>query len=315
MTGIRKHIVCFGLMLLSFGNRSFAQTPTFEAAVDKNPVGLGEQLTLSFTLAGASLGGGKNLQLPDLSKFHIMSGPNQSSSVQVINGAVSSSITYTYILQPKEMGKFTIGAASIEVSGTVLKSAPLTLEVEKAVQRPSQPGGTQGQTVDLGDNLFLRAVVDKSHVVQGEQLNLTFKLYTRVSVVNYSMAKVPTMTGFWSEDAEMPKNITLTTETVNGKSYRVGIIKRSALFATQAGTLEVGPMEAQATVQVQYRSNDAFDAFFRDPFGKNVNYAVKSEPLKIKVDPLPPGGSGGIQGSHRPVCDEYCNRQEDREGE
>ena len=89
-----------------------AQNASFEATVDRATVGLGEQFTLSFTVTAQSMSGGKNLQLPDLSKFHIMSGPNQSSSMQIINGAVSSSVTYTYVLQPKEMGKFTIGAAS-----------------------------------------------------------------------------------------------------------------------------------------------------------------------------------------------------------
>lgn len=276
---------------------SEAQVPTFVSSVDRNPVGVGEQFTLSLTLTGSGMGGGKNLQLPELSKFHIMSGPNQSSSVQIINGAISSTVTYTYILQAKEIGKFTIGAASIEAGNSVLKTSPFTLEVVKAAQRPRQQSAQGDQPVELGDNLFLRAVVDKSHVMQGEQLNLSFKLYTRVSVVNYAISKTPNMTGFWSEDVEIPKNISLTNETINGKSYRVGVIKRSALFATQAGTLEISPMEVQSTVQVQYRSNDPFDAFFRDPFGRNVNYTVASEPLRIKVDPLPPGAPPEFKGA------------------
>ena len=86
-----------------------AQDATFQASVDKNPVGLNDQLTLSFSLSSSGTAGGKNLQLPDLNKFRIMSGPNQSSSMQFINGAVSSSVVYSYVLQPKEIGKFTIG--------------------------------------------------------------------------------------------------------------------------------------------------------------------------------------------------------------
>src|SRR5512139_2663395 len=99
-----------------------AQEARFEATLDRNPVSLGEQFTLSFTLTNAGSGGGKNLQLPELSKFHIMAGPNQSSSMQFINGAVSSSITYSYVLQPKEVGKFTIGPASVEAAGKTLKT-------------------------------------------------------------------------------------------------------------------------------------------------------------------------------------------------
>jgi len=287
---------CIALFLAS---RLAAQDATFVASVDRNPVGIGEQFTLVFTLNNGGMGGGKNLQLPDLSKFHVMAGPNQSSSMQFINGAVSSSVTYSFILQPKEMGKFTIGTASIEAAGKVVKTSPLVLDVVKAAAKPkTQARAPDDVSAQIGDNLFLRATVDRTHVVQGEQINLVFKVYTRVSVTNYAVEKTPTFTGFWGEDVETPKNIALTTETVNGKQYRVGIIRRVALFPTQSGLLEISPMELQTTVQVQSpRSNDPFDSFFRDPFGRNVNYPVKSDPIKIKVDPLPPGAPDDFKGA------------------
>jgi len=276
-----------------------AQDPSFVASVDKNPVGVGEQFTLSLTLNNAGMSGGKNLQLPDLGKFHVMSGPNQSSSMQIINGAVSSSITYSYILQPKEIGKFTIGAATIEVGGKKHSTSPFVLEVVKGSPRPSQQTGTQADPrAEIGDNLFLKASVDKNHVMQGEQINLAFKLYTRVSVSNYTVNKNPALTGFWGEDIENPKNISLTNETIGGKQYRVGVIRRMALFPTQSGTLEISPMEVQTTVQVQSRrSLDPFESFFRDPFGQTMNHIVKSEPIKIKVDPLPSGAPAGFKGA------------------
>ncbi len=284
------------VLVLLMATLAAGQT-TFEAHVDKTQVGVGEQFTLAFTLTGSALGGGKNLRLPDLKKFHIMSGPNQSSSMQIVNGSVSSTVSYAYILQPKEIGKFTIGAASIEAGGAVLQCQPISIEVVKASPKAKQQAGAQDQAVQLGDNLFLRATVDRTHVLQGEQVNLVFRLYTRVSVSNYGITKNPTMTGFWGEDTDTPKNISLTNETVGGKSYRVGVIKRVALFPTQAGALEVGPMEIQTTVQLPYaRSSDPFDAFFRDPFGRSATYTVASDPIKIRVDPLPPGAPPDFKG-------------------
>src|SRR5436309_2170783 len=73
---------------------AIAQDASFAVSVDKNPIALGDQFTLSFTLNSGGAGGGKNLKLPGLSNFHIMSGPNQSSSMQFVNGAISSSVTY-----------------------------------------------------------------------------------------------------------------------------------------------------------------------------------------------------------------------------
>jgi hypothetical protein len=277
---------------------AFGQGASFEASVDKNPVSQSDQFTLSFVLNNAGMGGGKNLQPPDLSRFHIMGGPNQSTSMQFVNGVVSSSVTYGYVLQPKEVGKFTIGSASIEAGGKVYKSEPITLEVVKGTAPPKQRANAPNDLSNqIGDNLFLRATADRMHVLQGEQINVTFKLYTRISVSNYAIDKNPAMTGFWSEEIENPKNIALANETINGKQYRVGVIRRLALFPTQAGTLELSPMEMQTTVQVQTRSRDPFDAFFRDPFGQTVNYKVKSEPLKFKVEPLPSGAPPGFKGA------------------
>jgi len=291
-------IIILGV-LLCLAAMGVAQDAAFQASVDKNPVGQGDQFTLTFTLSNAGMGGGKNFQVPDLGKFLVMSGPNQSSSMQFINGAVSSSVSYSYVLQPREMGKFTIGPAAIEVGGKVYKTAPLTVEVVKGTPRPKQQANVPNDLqVQLGENLFLKATVDRTHVIQGEQINLVFKLYTRVSISNYAVEKNPALTGFWGEDVESPKNISLSTETINGKQYRVGIIKRMALFPTQSGTLEISPMDVQTTVQVQSnRSSDPFDSFFRDPFGRSVSYSVKSEPVKIKVDPLPSGAPADFKGA------------------
>ena len=299
MSGVALRGIVIGVMVSCIGGYAVAEDATFSASVSKNPVGLGDQVTFSLELKNAGAGGGRNLQLPDLSKFHIMAGPNQSSSMQFVNGVVSSTVTYSYVLQPKEMGKITIGPASIEAGGNTYRTAPITLEVVKgSPQRPGQQSAAPPDIASqIGESLFLKGTVDRARVIQGEQINLVFKLYTRVSVVNYSVEKNPTMTGFWSEEVENPKNIELTTEVIKGKQYRVGVIRKLALFPTQSGTLEISPMEVQTTVQIQNRSPDPFDSFFRDPFGRNVNYTVKSEPIKIRVEPLPAGTPAGFKGA------------------
>lgn len=300
MTG-RVHRVMRALAVVAtvMAGITRAEETTFQSSVDRNPVGVGEQFALSFTLANAGAGGGKNLQVPDLSKFMIMAGPNQSSSMQIINGSVSSSITYSYVLQARETGKFIIGVATIDAGGKNYRSAPLTIEVVKGSTKPKQSvQGTDDPGGQIAENLFLKASVDRTHVEQGEQINLVFKLYTRVSVNNYAVEKNPNMTGFWGEDVETPKNIQLASETVNGKQFRVGIIKRMALFPTQSGNLEISPMEVQATVQIQdRRTADPFDSFFRDPFGRTVNHKIRSEAIRIKVDPLPPDPPTAFKGA------------------
>jgi len=267
---------------------------------------MGEQLEITFTLSGTSAG--NNFRPPAFTDFLVLSGPNQSTSMQFINGAVSSSVSYSYVLQPRAEGSFTIGSATVEYGGKRLQTQPVSLRVAKGSPAPPTKGGKQESSdigKQIGDNLFLKVVVDKSRVVQGEQITATYKIYTRVNVVNYSLSKLPSLTGFWSEDVDVPKQIQLGTEVVNGKQYRVGILKKVALFPQRSGTLDIDPMEVGCVVQVQNRkrSNDIFDQFFNDPFFgnvSNVNYKVRSEPLKITVAPLPaqnvPKGFAGAVG-------------------
>ncbi|MEW5798364.1 MAG: BatD family protein [Bacteroidota bacterium] len=270
-----------------------AQDVSFQASVDKNPVAANDRFTLEFTVttSGASA---RNFKTPDLSKFLVLSGPNQSTSMQIINGSVSSSQTFSYVLQPREAGKFTIGAATIEVGNNQYKSNPIELTVSKASAQSAQKQAQQQQdeSVDVGDNLFLRGIIDRSRVVQGEQVTVTYKIYNRLNIVDFPNFKEPRFTSFWAEDLTEQRAIQWTYEVVDGKQYKVGIIKKVALFPTQTGALTIDPMEltCRVVVQSRRRSNDIFDQFFNDPFfgtTQTASVTLKSQPLKVTVLPLP----------------------------
>ncbi len=295
VAGVFLLLVCFSL--------SAAQDGTFTASVDRTTVGAGEQFELTLTLNGST--NVDNFQPPSLNDFLVATGPNPSTNMQIINGAVSSSITYSYVLQPKAPGKFTIGPASVTYKGRVVSSQPITITVTKGAPQTGRQGN-QGESADIskqiGDNLLLRLAVDKSHVYQGEQITASYKLYTRVGITSYNVTKLPSVTGFWSEDLEVPRQPQLVNEVYNGKQYRVALLKKVALFPQRSGTLTLDPMEATCVVQVQSRrrTNDFFDQFFNDPFFggvSNVNYAVKSSPVKITVEPLPPGAPPAFSGA------------------
>jgi len=293
---IRRSILFF-LLSCSLLARTADQRVSFTASVDRNRVEVGTQFQMTFTLEGA--GGGKNFRPPPFNDFLVLSGPNQSTQMNFVNGVMSSSVSYSYVLQPRSEGKITIAAAAIEAGGKQILSQPVAIEVVKASSRPQQQPGNQQEGTDvgrqIGDNLFLKVDVDRVKVSQGEQITATYKIYTRVNVGNYTISKVPSLTGFWSEDLEVPRQIQLTTETVNGKQYKVGVLKKTALFPQRGGTLLLDPMEVNCVVQVQTRrrSNDLFDQFFNDPFFgnvSNVNHKVASQPIKVTVLPLPADG-------------------------
>ncbi|HLF13898.1 MAG TPA: BatD family protein [Bacteroidota bacterium] len=278
------------------GESPAAQDVVFRATAEKSNIAMGERIEVGFQLSGTQ--SGRNFQPPDFRDFVVLSGPNQSTNFQVINGAVSSSITYGYVLQPGREGALVIGAATVEYQGNRYSTSPVTISVSKAGAKPAQPD-PRAQSDDIGaqigDNLFMRVELDKRSAFQGEQITATYKIYTRVNVVNYNLSKVPTYTGFWSEELEVPQQIQLATETYQGKQYRVGVLKKVALFPQRNGTLDLGPMNIECVVQVQARkrSNDIFDQFFNDPFfgnARNVNYTVSTRAERITVKPLPPEG-------------------------
>jgi hypothetical protein len=286
---------------LFFAPVSYAQDGTFTAQADPTQVASGEQFQLTFIFSGSDYNGVNNFKAPDFGQFVIISGPNQSTNMQWVNGRMSASISYTYILYARQSGKITIGSASIDYKGKLLKSSPIQIAVSQGKPKQQQSESNKSIT-DPGDNLIVKASIDKSRVRQGEQLIVTFKLYTRVSITGYDIAKAPTFDGFWSEDFEMPKQPALTTETLNGKQYRSAVMKKTALFATQAGNLKIAPLEVRCVVQAQSkrRNNDPFDQFFNDPFFQQVqtvNMEVKSNPLTITVDPIPANAPTGFSGA------------------
>lgn len=281
----------FFLILLFLSSLNFAQK--FYASVDKNKVGLNEQFEITFTFEGKDINSINNFTPPAFTNFLALSGPNQSTSMQIINGNVSASRTYSYYLQPRSLGKFTIGSASIQFGGGTYKTQSISIEVVKGNTQPQQQSNDNSiSNEEIADNLFIRAIVDKQKVYLGEQVTVAYKLYTRLNIASQmSISKLPNYEGFWSEEIETPNNIDFTTEVINGKQYRVGVLKKAALFPSQTGELSITPFELNVPVQIQKkkRSNNVFDDFFNDPFGRSETYEfnAKSNTVKINVLPLP----------------------------
>jgi hypothetical protein len=301
MIKIIKNIFC---LLFLFSNIVFAQT--FFASTSHTQISISDQFELSFTFSGNNVNGVKNFTPPDLSNFMILSGPNQSTSMQFVNGSSSASLTYSYYLKAKTIGKFSIGNASIEYNGKTFKSDPISVEILKGSPRNKQQNEEPSVDAQIADNLFIKAFADKRKVYLGEQVTVTYKLYTRLNIASQmSVSKIPQYHGFWAEELETSRNILFSTEVVNGKQFRVGVLKKVALFPSQTGELSVTPFELDVPVQVQKKkkSNNFFDDFFNDPFGRGetVNYSAKSNTLKIDVVPLPnerkPESFNGVVGN------------------
>ncbi|HCT30094.1 MAG TPA: hypothetical protein DIW31_05055 [Bacteroidales bacterium] len=293
--------VLFFLSLLAAVNFSSAQEVALEVYAP-SLVAVGEQFRLSYSINKQPT----SLTPPEIKNFEILAGPSSShsTSVQVINGRVTQSetISYTYILEAKKEGKFTIDPATAIVDGKELKSNSVTIEVIKqnnSSQQQSQGSEQQDRTQTRDDlpnsELFVGVDVSRRSVYLGEPIVATLKLYTRVSLANFEDSKFPPFNGFWSQEIETTPNIEFQRENINGKIYNVGIIKKYLLFPQKNKTLEIDPFELVVLYQQRVnRSQSIFDDFF----GSVETYRKKlvSKPITINVMDLPANAPESFRG-------------------
>lgn len=297
-------IVFFGVWMAVAHTHVWAQE-TFTANVSSNAVGLDEQFQVSFTLNAS----GKAFQAPSFSDFMVLSGPNQSSSMQFVNGSMSQSISFTYYLQPKAGGTFKIGSATIQAGGKTLKTNPITITVGKGSAASGNKSGGSGNEeslqAQLAKNIFITAVADKTKAYRGEGIVVTYKLFTRVDLIDLGNLKMPVLEGFWSQDLEQVKELKMHEETIDGVRFGVAVLKKSILFPQRAGKLLVDKMQSEAVVRVRAQrraaSNDPFADFLDDPFfgggSQDVKYTISSAPIAINVIPLPENAPPSFSGA------------------
>jgi hypothetical protein len=284
-----------------------AQTK-FYTQVSSNDVSVGEHIQVSFVLENAR---GSNFKPPSFKGFSVLSGPNQSQSTQWINGQMSSSITYYYIISADVPGNFTINSAYITVDGKRLKTQPVKIRVSKG----SKPkNNTSSGETDLNDqaekivrkNLFLKLYVNKAQAYEGEPIVATYKLYVHpeLQLVNLAQPKMPTFNGFWTQDLG-DSELKFFNETLNGVLYRVAVLKKVVLLPQQSGELKIEPMEIESVVRFKVRSrrrsNNPFDDPFFDSFFnsnyRDFRFTIRSGSSKISVKPLPSGAPESFAGA------------------
>jgi hypothetical protein len=296
MKGIKKYF----LLLIAIVASCVLHAQKFTAGVNKNRVAVGEVFQLDFSINAS----GKNFTPPSFGDFTVYSGPNQSTSMQIVNGSISQSIALSYYLAAKKEGTFTIGSASITVGNNTLQSNTVNIEVVKGgntqQQAPSQQqSGSQAKTggQTSTENLFSRTSVSKLKVYAGEQIIITHKVYTRMNLKGFQNVKFPSYNGFWMQEVPRNAQYEVKTENVDGVTYNVVEVKKAFLFPQRTGKIEIEPMEVECVVREKSgKRNDPFSQFFgNDPFFgmdayKDAVYNIKSNAITVEVIPLPEAG-------------------------
>ena len=247
----------------------------------------------------------KELRIPEISDFDIVAGPFQSksSSTQIINGNIthSTSLRFTYTLLPKKEGTFSIPAATIMVDKQKYSSNTLTIKVlpaEEDVNHTNNAENTSSKNNAItNDNLFIRAIVSRKNVYEQEYVLVTYKIYTRIDLVNIDKVKFPDFKDFLVQEIELPKDKQFALENYNGKNYNTITLRQVLLYPQRAGSLNIDKMTCDAIVRVRNTgpSRSIFDDFF-DSYQEIVK-PISTNTEKIEVKTLPEGKPSGFSGA------------------
>lgn len=282
-----------------------AQDPQLRVSC-KSEVSVGEQFQVVFEIdADAS-----DFESPSFDGMRVVGGPfsSSSSSVQIINGKMSRSYQkiYKLVVSAPQEGQFTIGTASVKVDGKKIHSEPfeVTVTASSANANANSSSNAAASNSDVpevkGKDLFVKVIPSKKKVFVGEQLSLTYKIYSRIPVSQLSITK-PSYAGFWVKDVDKGNSsVTLqqTTEYINGEAYTTAVIHELVIVPQKEGVFKIDPLVVNCMVQMQNknsgrRSNDPFDAFFNDPFFSRsyvtANKEIQTNTLDIEVKSLPTG--------------------------
>ena len=279
------------LILLLCSTLLFAQK--FTATVSKSNVGVGEPFEVDFSINA----NGSHFTPPNFNNFQVISGPNMSSDMISVNGNTTLNITYSYILAATKEGTFTIDEAAIVINGHTLVSGELKVTVkgqapaaQKQTQQAADPvDNTKADTKDISKQIFIKAVVDKTHAYVGEQIKVDYKIYTRVDILGGQPDKAPELNGFWNQDVvNKNPNSVWKSEVYRGLRYNVTTIKQSILFPQHAGDLSIDPLSVSFGVRVPLPAVNILGTVYNNY--KDIPYKAKSEPIIIHVTALPEAG-------------------------
>ncbi len=245
------------------------------------------QVGMPFEYAIVISVGANNYTPPSFKDFEVISGPNQSSSVQYVNGVMSQQMIISFHLVPKKEGKFTIGPAYVNSGNQRYEAAAVTVEVVKGAPQNE----TQNNKI-TGEDVFIRTTVSKNKCYLGEQVTIVQKVYSRHQITSYQKSALPAYNGFYSQAQESPTKGQLLMENYDGVNYYTHEVFRTVATPNKTGRVTIEPIEVTPVIRRQSKTGpkNIFEQFFGASGYEDIPVTVKSRAQVVEVMPLPEEG-------------------------
>ncbi|MCB9285279.1 MAG: BatD family protein [Lewinellaceae bacterium] len=96
-----------------------AQEASFSVTLSADTIGLGDHLEVTFSLENAR---GSKFEAPEFEGFQVVGGPNTASQISIVNGEMTQVSSYTFFLEPLDIGQYYIQPAVILADGKPMET-------------------------------------------------------------------------------------------------------------------------------------------------------------------------------------------------
>lgn len=290
-----KHITySFGLLLavLFWANGLFAQQQSdqyyLEAQVSSKTPLKTEQVTIRYKLRYK--GNSINLRNPQFRHTP----PDFGDHFEIVNegqGRMEMDFTaitvyeYIYILQPKKTGTYEVPPYKLVFEGKVYESDPIKIKVLSS-NAPTQ--------LAANEKIFIDVSVSDPSPWKGEEVYVTYKLYSQLKYYNAPTNIPPSMEGFAATKLEPTSE--RRVEQINGQSFNTIELFKARLYPLRAGEITLDPYQFSVTADVPT------GRIVRNWWGdrqevRRQNINVVCRQAKINVRELPSGRPADFNGA------------------
>ena len=293
--GPRAPLVVMMMLGLAVATHVADAAVEIDVQSSRSTIPVGESASLLVTVRGATGGvSAPDLDVPD--NLDVVA-KGRSQSFSWVNGRSSSEVTFRYEMVPRSAGNYSVGPIRVKVGNDVFAHPPLTLRAEAAGASLPRGGGAEGAPDDATAgpapaSLIVEVVPREPYV--GEPVVLRVRLVQRSPLAEDPRYSPPPTPGFWAERPSEPESFYGTQSNA-----RVLVTEtRTRLYPLVAGVQTIGSAGAMLVVESAGRAFDPF-GWFRG--GARRQFEIKSQPVQVKVRPLPSGSPqdfGGAVGTY-----------------
>lgn len=273
-----------------------------ELLVDVRTLQMNDLATVTLSLEGDFAEAGEpNVPLRNL---RFVGEPSVSSEFAWINGRVSRRKVFQYRVRPVAPGSAQVGPVVLTTKDgqrDTLNAIALQVNADRIAASNDAERVLRDLLAGGRPALFVVAEADRTNVVAGEPIVVTWHLYNAAAIQEWQVIAVPKLADFWIE--ELPRGESAERAYVGETMVQRLAIRRAILFPLRSGRIEVEGMTIEAAVMEQTRGGPF--AMFE---GALVEAAFTSAPFTVDVHPLPPGPPVDVVGDVALRCEPPVQR-------